>query len=138
MTIATDLSEVASEVCKLHERVLTDKQIEIRTWEILAYCHVALGSMNSKKHSGIIRDAIVGAVTDVQKRIEELGKELGAAKSKAKERGNDVLEQKRIVACRKRDIADLKVKLKGSHEKRRKLTESNNQYRRINDELQGG
>ena len=71
---------MSGNAAKAEQRSLTDVRLEQQIWEIWGYCRLNKDSLDSGRHCKIIREVVVTAVADVQKRCELLAVELANEK----------------------------------------------------------
>ena len=79
-TILAGLDEIRESMIRTKQRAITNVHLEVRIWDIWAYVRENQNKLDSDKACKLIKTIIDEAVTDVQKRIEDLSVELAKDK----------------------------------------------------------
>jgi len=93
-----EIKAVADEIMPLRARAMTSRQIEQATWKIWGISRENKDSLNSEKFCNLIRDVIVGSITDVQKQLESRVKENEVDKGKLRDARKQITELKKEIS----------------------------------------
>jgi len=116
-----EIKAVADEIMPLRARAMTSRQIETATWKIWGISRENKNSLNSEKFCNLIRDVLVGSVSDVQKQLEDRVKENENDKAKLRDTRKQVTGLKKEISELQQQIQRFEAGAKRHEETKREM-----------------